>query len=130
MDLLREKDVDAAFVMCTDLLSQIPPDCAAYLSEIPLICLNTIPCPTTSIADIVLPGVIDSMECEGTFYRLDDVPIYFEPFLDSPFKFTQSNEDTLKQLFAKIKEKRNHTDFLLSTFKQEEATPAILSGVL
>ena len=130
VDLLREKDVDAAFVMCTDLLSQVPPDCAAYLSEIPLICLNTIPCPTTSIADIVLPGVIDSMECEGTFYRLDDVPIYFEPFLDSPFKFTKSNEDTLKQLFAKIKEKRNHTDFLLSTFKQEEATPAILSGVL
>jgi formylmethanofuran dehydrogenase subunit B len=130
VDLLREKDVDAAFVMCTDLLSQVPPDCAAYLSEIPLICLNTIPCPTTSIADIVLPGVIDSMECEGTFYRLDDVPIYFEPFLDSPFKFTQSNEDTLKQLFAKIKEKRNHTDSFPSTFKQEEATPAILSGVL
>jgi len=130
VDLLREKDVDAAFIMCTDLLSQVPPDCAAYLSEIPLICLNTIPCPTTSIADIVLPGVIDSMECEGTFYRLDDVPIYFEPFLDSPFKYTQSNEDTLKQLFAKIKEKRNHTDFLPSVFKQEEETPAILSGVL
>jgi len=47
------------------------------------------------------------MECEGTFYRLDDVPIYFEPFLDSPFKFTQSNEDTLKQLFEIIKGKQN-----------------------
>jgi formylmethanofuran dehydrogenase subunit B len=107
VDLLREKDIDAAFVICADLLSQIPPDCAAYLEEIPLICLNTIPCPTTSFSDIVLPGVIDSMECEGTFYRLDDVPVYFEPFLDSPFKFTQSNEDTLKQLFEKLKEKKN-----------------------
>ena len=107
VDLLREKDVDAAFIICADLLSQVPPDCAAYLKEIPLICLDTIPCPTTSISDIVLPGVVDSMECEGTFYRLDDVPIYFEPFLDSPFKFTQSNEDTLKQLFEIIKGKQN-----------------------
>jgi len=130
VDLLREKDVDAAFVMCSDLLSQIPPDCAAYLAEIPLICLDTVPCPTTSISDIVLPGVVDSIECEGTFYRLDDVSIYFEPFLDSPFKFTQSNEDTLKQLFEKIKEGKTQTGFLQSAFKQEEAMPAILPGVL
>ena len=130
VDLLREKDVDAAFVICADLLSQIPPDCAAYLAEIPLICLDTVPCPTTSISDIVLPGVIDAMECDGTFYRLDDMPIYFEPFLDSPFKFTPSNEDTLKQLFEKIKEKRNHNGFLPSLFKQEEAISAILPGVL
>jgi formylmethanofuran dehydrogenase subunit B len=128
VDVLREKDVDAVFVMCTDLLSQIPTDCAVYLAEIPLIYLDTAPCPTTPVSDIVLRGVIDSMECEGTFYRLDDVPIHFKPFLNSPFKFTQSNEDTLKQLFAKIKEKRNHTGFLPSAFKQEEAIPAILPG--
>jgi formylmethanofuran dehydrogenase subunit B len=130
VDVLREKDVDAAFVLCTDLLSQIPTDCAAYLAEIPLIYLDTAPSPTTFVSDIVLLGVIDAMECEGTFYRLDDVAVHFEPFLDSPFKFTQSNEDTLKQLFAKIKEKRNHTGFLPAAFKQEEAIPAILPGVL
>jgi formylmethanofuran dehydrogenase subunit B len=107
IDLLRERDVDAALVMCSDLLSQIPPDCAAYLEEIPLICLDTVPSPTTIISDIVIPGIIDAMECDGTFYRLDDIPIYFEPFLESPFKFTQSNEDTLKQLFTKIKKKQN-----------------------
>jgi formylmethanofuran dehydrogenase subunit B len=31
--------------------------------------------------------------------------VHFEPFALSPFEFTKSNEDTLKQLFAKIKEK-------------------------
>ena len=111
VDVLREKDVDAAFVMCTDLLNQIPTDCAAYLAEIPLIYLDTAPCPTMVVSDIVLPGVIDAMECDGTFYRLDDVAVHVEPFMDSPFEFTKSNEDTLKQLFAKIKEKRSHTDF-------------------
>jgi len=120
VDLLREKDVDAAFVMCTDILSQIPADCAAYLAEIPLICLDTIQCPTTIVSDVVLPGVIDAMECEGTFYRLDEVAVHFEPFTNSPFEFTKSNEDTLKQLFTKIRKKRNQAIFLPSTHKQKK----------
>jgi formylmethanofuran dehydrogenase subunit B len=105
VDVLREKDIDAAFVICSDLLSLIPVDCAVYLAEIPLIYLDISPCPTAVAADVVLPGVIDAMECDGTFYRLDEVPVHFEPFTHSPFQFTKSNEDTLKQLFTKIKEK-------------------------
>ncbi|MGM0771841.1 MAG: formylmethanofuran dehydrogenase subunit B [Halobacteriota archaeon] len=104
VDLLREKDVDAAFVMCADLVNHIPADAASYLAEIPMACLDIAPCPTVTASDVVLPGVIDAMENDGTFYRLDNVPMYFKPFTSSPFEFTQSNEDTLKQLFAKIKE--------------------------
>lgn len=103
VDVLREHDVDAALVMCADLVCHTPADCASYLAEIPMICLDIAPCPTTVASDVVLPGVIDAMECDGTFYRLDDVPVHFEPFTSSPFEYTQSNEDTLKQLFDKIK---------------------------
>jgi formylmethanofuran dehydrogenase subunit B len=103
VDVLRERDVDAAFVMCADLVCHTPADCASYLAEIPMVCLDIAACPTTVASDVVLPGVIDAMECDGTFYRLDNVPIYFEPFTSSPFEYTMSNEDTLKQLFAKIK---------------------------
>ena len=106
VDLLREKDVDAALVMCADLVCHIPADCASYLAEIPMVCLDIAPCPTTVASDVVLPGVIDAMECDGTFYRLDDVAVHFEPFTTSPFTFTKSNEDTLKQLFAKIKARK------------------------
>jgi len=55
------------------------------------------------LSDVVLPGVIDAFECDGTFYRLDDVPIYFQPFTKSPFAFTESNEDTMKQIFEMVK---------------------------
>jgi formylmethanofuran dehydrogenase subunit B len=113
VDVLREKDVDAAFVICLDLLNQIPADCAAYLAEIPLICLETTLCPSTVVSDVVLPGVIDALECNGTFYRLDDVAVYFEPFTTPPFEFTRSNEDTLKQLFTIIKKKEVRTLFFL-----------------
>ena len=64
------------------------------------------------------------------YNRLDDVTIRFERFLDSPFKFPQSNKDTLKQLFEKIKEKKNHTGFLQSACEHVEATPVFLPGFL
>jgi formylmethanofuran dehydrogenase subunit B len=103
VDLLRDKDVDAALVVGADLASHFPSTCAKYLAEIPVVCIDIAPCPMTLISDVVLPGVIDAMECDGTFYRLDDVPIYFQPFTGSPFDFTKSNEDTLKQIFEIVK---------------------------
>lgn len=106
VDLLREKDVDAAFVMSADPINHIPADSAKYLANIPMVCLDIAPCPTATAAEVVLPGVIDAMECDGTFYRLDNVPVYFEPFTTSPFPETKSNEETLKMLFEKIKAKK------------------------
>ena len=104
VDLLREKDVDAAFILSADLVSHFPADCAKYLAEIPVVCIDIAPCPTTLVSDVVLPGVIDAMECDGTFYRLDDVPVYFKPFTGSPFQFTESNEHTMRQIFEKVKQ--------------------------
>jgi len=104
VDLLRDKDVDAAFILSADLVSHFPAACAEYLAEIPVACIDIAPCPTAMISDVVLPGVIDAMECDGTFYRLDDVPVYFQPFVGSPFPFTASNEDTMKQIFQRVKE--------------------------
>ena len=60
------------------------------------------------LSDVVLPGVIDAMESDGTFYRLDDVPIYFQPFTSSPFSFTESNVDTMNQIFERVKAMRRY----------------------
>jgi formylmethanofuran dehydrogenase subunit B len=106
VDVLKEKEVDAALVLSADLVAHLPADCGRYLAEIPMVCIDIAPCPTTMASDIVLPGVIDAMESEGTFYRLDDVPVHFRAFTKPPFDFTTSNEDTLKQLFERIKEKK------------------------
>ncbi len=106
VDVLREHDVDAAFILSADLVSHFPAACAEYLAKIPVACVDIAPCPTTMISDVVLPGVIDAMESDGTFYRLDDVPIYFQPFTNSPFQFTESNVDTMNQIFERVKEIR------------------------
>jgi len=103
VDVLREKDVDAAFILSADLVSHFPAACSEYLAQIPMACIDIAPCPTTMLSDVVLPGVIDAMESDGTFYRLDDVPIYFQPFTSSPFSFTESNVDTMNQIFERVK---------------------------
>ncbi|ABR55556.1 molybdenum containing formylmethanofuran dehydrogenase, subunit B [Methanococcus vannielii SB] len=105
-DVLREKEVDAALIMASDVGAHYPQESVSHLKDIPVITLDIAPCPSTSVADVVLPGVLDALECDGTFYRFDEIPIYFKPFTKSPFTFTQSNEDTLKQLFKRVKELR------------------------
>ena len=103
VDVLRDQDVDAAFILSADLVSHFPAACSEYLAQIPVACIDIAPCPTTMLSDVVLPGVIDAMESDGTFYRLDDVPIYFQPFTTSPFSFTESNVDTMNQIFERVK---------------------------
>lgn len=104
VDLLKNREVDAMVVLAADLAAHLPRNVVEYMSKIPVISINVSPCPTTMISDVVLPGVIIGMESGGTIYRMDHVPLSLRKFTDPPFNFTKSDEDTLKQLLAKIKE--------------------------
>ncbi|MGZ4881569.1 MAG: hypothetical protein ACXV7G_10980, partial [Halobacteriota archaeon] len=73
--------------------------------------------PQAFISDVVLPGVLDAMECTGTFYRMDNVPVHARKFCDPPFDFTASNEDTCIQL-------RNAVEQKLAAREKEEAEKA------
>ena len=90
VDLLREKDVDAAFILSADLVSHFPADCAKYLAEIPVVCIDIAPCPHDSGLG---RGAAGSHRCHGVrwnLYRLDDVPVYFKPFTGSPFSLRRA----------------------------------------
>ena len=98
VDALRRGEVDALFCMCADLAAHLPKIAVERMCEIPVVSIETAEGPQAFISDVVLPGVLDAMECEGTFYRMDNVPIYARSFCDPPFDFTKSNEDTCTQL--------------------------------
>lgn len=102
VDLLRERDIDAALLISSGLDSHLPMDCMKYLAEIPTISIDAFHSPMTLISDVVLPGVVDAIECEGTLYRYDDVPLYSECITCSPFEFTESNEHTIMQILEKM----------------------------
>ncbi|AAB85417.1 MULTISPECIES: formylmethanofuran dehydrogenase subunit B [Methanothermobacter] len=103
VDLLQRKESDAVLVICSDLGAHLPKECVEYMKEIPVICIDIAPCPTTLVSDVVIPGVIDAMESSGTFYRFDNVPIHHKAFTTSPFPETESNEHTLRQILERVK---------------------------
>lgn len=102
VNLLRERDIDAALLVSSNLDAHLPAACAEYLAEIPTVCIDVIPGPMTLLADVVLPGVIDAIECEGTLHRFDGVCIHSKSIMHSPFSFADSNEHILKQVFGAL----------------------------
>jgi len=102
VDLLRERDVDAALLISSGLDSHLPMNCMEYLAEIPIVSIDSFFSPITLISDVVLPGVIDAIECDGTLYRYDDVPLYSKSITCSPFEFTESNEHTVMQIIKRL----------------------------
>jgi formylmethanofuran dehydrogenase subunit B len=117
VDALRRGEVDALFCMCADLGAHLPKIAVERMCEIPVVSIETAEGPQAFISDVVLPGVLDAMECAGTFYRMDNVPIYARSFCDPPFDFTKSNEDTCIQL-------RNAIEQKLAAREKEEAAKA------
>ncbi|HIH77601.1 MAG TPA: formylmethanofuran dehydrogenase subunit B [Halobacteria archaeon] len=103
VDILRRGEVDAVMVIGSALASHLPRTVVEYMAKQPIITIDISNCPMTMISDVVLPGVMDGAECEGTFYRMDDIPLRARKFIDPPFDYTTSNEDTLKQIFEEIK---------------------------
>jgi len=106
VDALYRGEVDAVLCMCADLGGHLPKKAVERMAEIPVASIEIAPGPMQFVSDAVLPGVLDGMECEGTFYRMDNVPLYARSFTTPPFDFTKSNEDTLRQLFELVKKKK------------------------
>lgn len=102
VNLLRERDIDAALLVSSNLDAHLPAACVEYMAEIPTVCIDAIQGPMTRLADVVLPGVIDAIESEGTLHRFDGVSVYSRSIMNSPFGFAESNEHILKQLFDKV----------------------------
>ena len=107
VNLLREKDIDAALLVSSNMDAILPAACAEHLAEMPIISVDAFPCPMTMLSSVVLPGVIDAIECEGTLCRFDGVSVYSLSIMSPPFDYARSNEHILRQLFDKAKEIRS-----------------------
>jgi formylmethanofuran dehydrogenase subunit B len=107
IDALSRGEVDAILCLSADLGSHLPKKAVERMMDMPVVSLEITPGPQAFVSDIILPGVLDGMECEGTFYRMDNVPIHAKSFTTPPFDFTRSNEDTMRQLLNAIKQKKS-----------------------
>jgi formylmethanofuran dehydrogenase subunit B len=101
VDMLKRKDVDAALIIATDPGAHLPQFAVRYLQSIPTILLEPTITLSTSWANVVIPVAPAGIGAEGTYYRMDNVPLRLKKLVDFPYP---SDVEVLQA----IKERVNH----------------------
>jgi formylmethanofuran dehydrogenase subunit B len=86
VDVLARGECDSALIVASDPAAHFPADSVKHLSKIPTIVIDPKMSMTSLMADVVIPGAIAGIECDGTAYRMDGVPIRLRKVVDSEFQ--------------------------------------------
>ncbi|TXT62832.1 MAG: Tungsten-containing formylmethanofuran dehydrogenase 2 subunit B [Promethearchaeota archaeon] len=103
--LLRD-EIDVSIIVATDPVLNLPGPAVENLLKHPVISVEPHETPTSALADIVLPVKISGVECEGTAYRMDNVPIRLRKVKDGPNGLLTDRE-IMKILIEKVKNLKN-----------------------
>ncbi|RLE54908.1 MAG: formylmethanofuran dehydrogenase subunit B [Candidatus Methanomethylicota archaeon] len=101
-DLLLNGDVDAALIVASDPVAHFPAQAVKNLTKIPVITIDPKWNLTSLISQIVIPAAIVGVECEGSAYRMDKVPLRLKKLVDPP-PGVPSDEEIMKMLIREIK---------------------------
>ncbi|NPA70664.1 MAG: 4Fe-4S dicluster domain-containing protein [Crenarchaeota archaeon] len=107
VDILRRGETDAILVAGADPAASFPRDAVEHFSKVPLILLTPKLCETLKYADIIIPVALSGIECEGTAYRLDAIPIRLKKLVDPPpgvltdYEILQALYDRVSKLLRK-----------------------------
>ncbi|MGV9198144.1 MAG: formylmethanofuran dehydrogenase subunit B [Promethearchaeia archaeon] len=101
--LIRD-EVDASLIVASDPASNFPKEPVINMFKHPLIAIEPHETPTSAYADVILPAAIAGIECEGTAYRMDHVPLRLRKVKEAPGECLTDLE-ILKRLTEKVKEK-------------------------
>ncbi|MFX0072726.1 MAG: formylmethanofuran dehydrogenase subunit B, partial [Candidatus Hermodarchaeota archaeon] len=102
--LLRD-EIDVSMIVASDPVLNLPAQAVENMLKHPLISIEPHETPTSALADIVLPVKIAGVECEGTAYRMDNVPIRLRKVREGP-KDLLSDREIMEILIEKVKEKK------------------------
>ena len=100
---IRNNDFNYSIIVGTDPISHLPFNLSSKLAKKPIILIDNQKNATSELADLILPTSITGIECEGTAFRLDQVPIHLEKIIDPPSNLP-SDESLLNQILTKLNE--------------------------
>lgn len=101
MNLLIDGDVDAALIVGHDPVASFPRKAIQHLSKIPVIVIDPKWSLTTAFADVIIPTGLTGIECEGSAYRMDKIPIRMKKVVDPP-PGVLCDAEVLKILIEKV----------------------------
>ncbi len=105
VDLLLRNEIDASLIVASDPASNFPANSVKNLFKHPLIVIEPHETPTSVFADVILPPAIAGIECEGTAYRMDHIPLRLRKVKEAP-NGCLSDFEILERIVKKIKEKK------------------------
>lgn len=105
VEVLLKDQIDASLIVASDPASNFPAASVKNMFKHPLIVIEPHITPTSAFADVVLPPAIAGIECEGTAYRMDNVPIRLRKVKEAPGECL-TDKKILEKLLEKVKEKK------------------------
>ncbi len=103
VDLLARGEVDAALIIASDPVAHFPLEAARHLAKIPLAVIDCKWSMTAMAADVVIPAAASGIECEGTAYRMDGIPIRLKKVVDPP-EGVLPDREILDMIIKRVKE--------------------------
>ena len=102
-DSLMRGDGDVMLNIASDPGAHFPQKAVAHMAKIPLVCIDPHKTPTSELANIIIPPAIAGVECVGTAYRMDGIPIELKKVIDAP-EGLLSDKEIMKMLIKKVNE--------------------------
>jgi formylmethanofuran dehydrogenase subunit B len=102
VDILSRKESDATLVVASDPAANFPRKALESLLGNPLIVVDPHKSATAEKADVVIPTSLVGIECEGTAYRMDGVPLKLKKVVEPP-PGCPSDEEVLRRLLKEVK---------------------------
>ncbi|MFH1821322.1 MAG: formylmethanofuran dehydrogenase subunit B [Methanobacteriota archaeon] len=100
VDVLARKECDAALIIASDPVANFPLKASEHLAKIPTIVMDPKVSMTSLISEVVIPTATAGIECEGTAYRMDGIPIRLRRVLEPK---NPSDSEILKRMIGRLK---------------------------
>ena len=102
VDLLGNREADAALIAGSDPVSHIPVEASKHLAKIPTIILATHWNATVDVASLIIPTATSGIEEAGTAYRMDTVPLLLKEVIPPP-EGVKTNKEVVEGILAEAK---------------------------
>ncbi|KKL87756.1 hypothetical protein LCGC14_1931510, partial [marine sediment metagenome] len=105
VDVLVRNIIDASLIVASDPASNFPAAAVRNMFKHPIIVIEPHHTPTSVNADVILPAAIAGIECEGTAYRMDNVPLRLRKVKEAPGECL-TDKEILERLIKVVKKKK------------------------
>jgi formylmethanofuran dehydrogenase subunit B len=102
IDLLKRGDNDATLVISSDPGAHFPKPAVQNMVKHPLIVIDPHMNCTSMLGDVVFPTQWCGIECEGTAYRMDHVPIMLRKVVEPPPGIL-NDEEILRRILKEVR---------------------------